>query len=206
MNKQAVSKKISQLFLSRFVSALAVSLCLVTGMFQAPAAEAQSSSLDGNSIQLPANWRGIKDGVNGYPAGHMLEIAVRRTHSDKLEMFKWRSEFIAMLSAQPGPLIEREWHSISGIPENTGAGTWTGMTWWENQQSWQDMANMVFRSPVAAKWGQTLDMTLIFVKPLDKDFQLSTLSQSGAQVLELGVLAFPDKNGSEATVQSAEGG
>jgi hypothetical protein len=47
----------------------------------------------------------------------MLEIALRRTHSDKLEMFKWRSQFIAMLSAQPGPLVEREWHSIWAFPK-----------------------------------------------------------------------------------------
>jgi hypothetical protein len=69
------------------------------------------------STQLPANWRDVKDGVGGYPAGAMLEIALRRTHSDKLEMFKWRSQFIAMLSAQPGPLVEREWHSIWAFPK-----------------------------------------------------------------------------------------
>lgn len=142
-------------------------------------------------IQLPTDWRDIKDGVGGYPAGPMLEIALRRTHADKLEMFKWRSEFIAMLSAQPGPLVEREWHSISGQPENTGAGTWTGMTWWENQQRWHDMANMLFPTPVAEKWLQTLDMTLVFVKPLDSTFDLRTLAQSGGQVLELGLLVFP---------------
>ena len=132
------------------------------------------------------------------PAGPMLEIALRRTHSDKLEMFKWRSEFIAMLSAQPGPLVEREWHSISGIPADSGAGTWTGMTWWENQQKWQDMGNMLFTTPVAAKWLQTLDMTLIFVKPLDSQFDLHTLAQSGAQVLELGLLVFPNSGANEA--------
>ena len=174
------------------------------GLLCAPDAKAQDLTLGADRIQLPANWRDIKDGVDGYPAGHMLEIALRRTHGDKLEMFKWRSEFIAMLSAQPGPEIEREWHSISGIPENTGAGTWTGMTWWENQQRWQDMANMVFTSPVAAKWVQTLDMTLIFVKPLDRDFNLATLGQSGAQVLELGLLVFPDKGGDATTNHSAD--
>ena len=129
--------------------------------------------------------------MGGYPAGPMLEIALRRTHSDKLEMFKWRSEFIAMLSAQPGPLVEREWHSVLGIPANTDAGTWTGMTWWENQQRWQDMANMLFPTPVAEKWLQTLDMTMVFVKPLDGNFDLHTLAQSGGQVLELGLLVFP---------------
>ncbi|MCJ7641923.1 MAG: hypothetical protein MUO29_08530, partial [Desulfobacterales bacterium] len=129
------------------------------------------------SSGLQANWRDIKDGVDGYPAGPMLEIALRRTHSKKLDMFKWRSEFISMLSAQPGPLVEREWHSISGIPENTGAGTWTGMTWWENQQRWHDMANMLFPSPVTSNWIQTIHMTLIFVKPVDEDFDLRTLAQ-----------------------------
>ena len=59
----------------------------------------------------PDHWREIKEGVDGYPAGPMLEIALRRTHSDKLEMFRWRSEFISMLSVQPGSLVEREWHS-----------------------------------------------------------------------------------------------
>ncbi|MGI4756042.1 MAG: hypothetical protein ACRYGF_04245 [Janthinobacterium lividum] len=204
MQKTSASNDISQLCLSRVVARSILSLGLFLFSFCSPSAEAQSSPLDADSIHLPADWRKIKDGVGGYPAGHMLEIAVRRTHSDKLEMFKWRSEFIAMLSAQPGPLIEREWHSISGIPANTGSGTWTGMTWWENQQSWQDMANMVFTSPVAAKWLQTLDMTLIFVKPLDKNFQLSTLSQSGSQVLELGLLVFPDKGGTDATDHSAD--
>ena len=139
----------------------------------------------------PDNWRDIKDGVDGYPAGPMLEIALRRTHSSKLEMFKWRSEFISMLSAQPGPLVEREWRSISGIPANTGAGTWTGMTWWENQQRWQDMANMLFPSPVTSNWLQTIHMTLIFVKPLDNHFDLRTLAQSGKEVLEMGLLVFP---------------
>ena len=140
---------------------------------------------------LPADWRYTREGIDGYPAGPMLEIAVRRTHSDKLEMFKWRSEFISMLSAQPGPLVEREWHSISGIPANTGAGTWTGMTWWENQQRWQDMANMLFPSPVTGNWLQTIHMTLIFVKPVDDRFDLRTLAQSGEEVLELGLLVFP---------------
>lgn len=139
----------------------------------------------------PDDWREIKEGVDGYPAGPMLEIALRRTHSDKLEMFKWRSEFISMLSVQPGSLVEREWHSISGIPANSGAGTWTGMTWWENQQSWQDMANMLFPSPVTANWLKTIYMTLIFVKPLTEGFDLRTLAQSGDEVLELGLLVFP---------------
>jgi hypothetical protein len=178
--------------LLQFAAASAVGLSLLVSLFAAPIARAQTSASVTGSTELPGNWRDIKDGVGGYPAGPMLEIALRRTHSDKLEMFKWRSEFVAMLSAQPGPLVEREWHSIWGLPENTGAGTWTGMTWWENQQKWQDMANMVFTSPVAAKWLQTIDMTLIFVKPLDNHFDLRTLAQSGAQVLELGLLVFPE--------------
>ena len=189
--------------LSRVTTTAALALGLTSGLL-APSAQAQTPNFGTDRIQLPADWRDIKDGTEGYPAGHMLEIALRRTHGDKLEMFKWRSEFIAMLSAQPGPEIEREWHSISGVPENTGAGTWTGMTWWENQQRWQDMANMVFTSPVAAKWVQTLDMTLIFVKPLDRSFNLTTLGQSGAQVLELGLLVFPDKGGSTAANHSAD--
>jgi hypothetical protein len=65
------------------------------------------------------------------------------------------------------------------------------MTWWENQQKWQDMGNMLFTTPVAANWMKTLNMTLIFVKPLDQRFDLRTLAQSGAQVLELGLLVFP---------------
>ena len=176
---------------SRIASACAVAICLLTGPLAASTAFGQASPPTKEPGQLPANWRDVKDGVGGYPAGPMLEIALRRTHADKLEMFKWRSEFIAMLSAQPGPLVEREWRSISGRPENTGAGTWTGMTWWENQQRWQDMANMLFPTPVAANWLRTLDMTLIFVKPLDSRFDLRTLAQSGNQVLELGLLVFP---------------
>jgi len=175
-------------FRSTLASAAKVGLLLLT--LSASHAVGQTSSPVDGSSHLQTNWRDIKDGVGGYPAGPMLEIAVRHTQSDKLEMFKWRSEFIAMLSAQPGPLVEREWHSTWGLPENTGAGTWTGMTWWENQQRWQDMANMLFPTPVADKWLKTLNMTLIFVKPLDSDFNLHTLAQSGGQVLELGVLAF----------------
>ena len=186
---------------SRLAFAFCVGLCILSDPFQYSTAKAQTSKPVTESTQLPANWRDIKDGVGGYPAGPMLEIALRRTHADKLEMFKWRSEFIAMLSAQPGPLIEREWHSISGLPENTGAGTWTGMTWWENQQKWQDMGNMLFTTPVAANWVKTLDMTLIFVKPTDKGFNLSTLAQSGDQVLELGLLVFPT-----TSTNAAEGG
>lgn len=146
----------------------------------------------------PDDWREIKEGVDGYPAGPMLEIALRRTHSDKLEMFKWRSEFISMLGVQPGSLVEREWHSISGIPANTGAGTWTGMTWWENQQRWHDMANMLFPSPVTANWLQTIHMTLVFVKPLDEGFDLRTLAQSGEEVLELGLLVLPSTGPSDS--------
>ena len=151
---------------------------------------------------LPENWRDIKEGVDGYPAGPMLEIALRRTHSNKLDMFKWRSEFISMLSAQPGPLVEREWRSISGIPANTGASTWTGMTWWKNQQRWQDMANMLFPSPVTSNWLQTIHMTLIFVKPVDEDFDLRTIAQSGDEVLEMGLLVFPTNGTSESVTGS----
>lgn len=75
------------------------------------------------------DWRNVLEGVDGYPAGNMLEIALRRTQDDKIEMFKWRSEFIAMLGVQPGALVEREWKSLSASPPLTGAGTWTGMTW-----------------------------------------------------------------------------
>jgi hypothetical protein len=53
------------------------------------------------------------------------------------------------------------------------------------------MANMLFTSPVAEKWLQTINMILIFVKPLDNHFDLHTLAQSGAQVLEMGLLVFP---------------
>jgi hypothetical protein len=187
----------------RTIPVWAFAICILVGCFAANAAWSQTSSLPAGSSPLPANWRDIKDGVGGYPAGPMLEIAVRRTHSDKLEMFKWRSEFIAALSAQPGPLIEREWHSVLGIPANTGAGTWTGMTWWENQQRWQDMANMLFPTPVAEKWLQTLDMTLVFVKPLDNTFDLHTLAQSGGQVLELGLLVFPASGGNAAGTDPA---
>ena len=172
-------------------AACAVGIYLLVGSPGLRPAFSQTATSAPEASALPANWRDIKDGVGGYPAGPMLEIALRRTHSDKLEMFKWRSEFIAMLSAQPGPLVEREWHSTWSMPANTGAGTWTGMTWWENQQKWQDMANMLFPTPVAAKWVQTLDMTLVFVKPLDRTFDLHTLAQSGGQVLEMGLLTFP---------------
>jgi hypothetical protein len=170
----------------------------------APAATLTSAT---GATSLSANWRDLKEGVDGYPAGPMLEIALRRTTSDKLEMFKWRSEFIAMLSKQPGPLVEREWRSTWGLPENPGAGTWTGMTWWEDQQRWHDMANMLFPSPVTKKWLETVNMTLIFVKPLDSEFNLRTLAQSGTQVLELGLLVFPatganDTDAAEAYLES----
>ncbi|CTQ76550.1 hypothetical protein [Roseibium alexandrii] len=178
---------------------LPAALALVFHLLAVSAATAQMSPRNG----LADNWRQILEGVDGYPAGPMLEIALRRTHSDKLEMFRWRSEFISMLSAQPGPLVEREWESLSGIPENTGAGTWTGMTWWDNQQSWQDMANMLFPSPVTANWLQTIHMTLIFVKPLDGDFDLRTLAQSGEELLELGILVFP--NGPVDDLDAARG-
>lgn len=173
----------------------AVVIAAAAMMLQACAGTSDSMPKKTESSQephsLPDNWRDIKEGVDGYPAGPMLEIALRRTHSDKLEMFKWRSEFISMLSAQPGPLVEREWRSISGIPANTGAGTWTGMTWWENQQRWQDMANMLFPSPVTGNWLQTIHMTLVFVKPMDDTFDLRTLAQSGEEVLEMGLLVSP---------------
>lgn len=42
------------------------------------------------------DWRTVLESVDGYPAGNMLEIALRRTKENKLEMFKWRSEFIAI--------------------------------------------------------------------------------------------------------------
>ena len=173
---------------------------------QTPAPTQTSSYLSQEASRLAENWRDIKEGVDGYPAGPMLEIALRRTHSDKLEMFKWRSEFISKLSAQPGPLVEREWRSLSGVPANTGAGTWTGMTWWENQQRWHDMANTVFPSPVTNNWLQTINMTLIFVKPIDEDFDLRTLAQSGEEVLEMGLLVFPtrDPSNSEMVGDSAE--
>lgn len=176
-----------------------LSFGILTMLLSAFAAKAQTAAMSSDTIHLPADWRDVKEDIGGYPAGHMLEIALRRTTGDKLEMFKWRSEFVAMLSAQPGPEIEREWHSISGIPKNTGAGTWTGMTWWRSQQDWQNMANIVFPSPVTEKWLKTIDMTLIFVKPLDRNFNLGTVAQSGAQVLELGLLVFPDHDSAATT-------
>lgn len=137
------------------------------------------------------DWRSILDGRDGYPAGNMLEIALRRTQDDVEEMFKWRSEFIAMLGVQPGPLVEREWKTLSSWPPITGGGTWTGMTWWENQQAWHDMANMIFPSPVTGNWLGTINMTLCFVRPDDARFDIRTLAQSGTEVLELGIMAFP---------------
>ena len=203
MREQSVSGCNPWRYVSRFACASAIGLCLLGSLFAASRALAQTSPSVTGGIRLPGDWRDIKDGVDGYPAGHMLEIALRRTHADKLEMFKWRSEFISMLSAQPGPEVEREWHSIWGLPANSGAGTWTGMTWWENQQRWQDMANMLFSTPVAAKWVQTLDMTLIFAKPLDNNFDLRTLAQSGGQVLELGLLVFPTSSAKPAAGNDA---
>jgi hypothetical protein len=60
------------------------------------------------------------------------------------------------------------------------------------------MGNMLFTTPVAANWLKTLNMTLIFVKPRDNRFDLHTLAQSGAQVLELGLLVFPASGASDA--------
>src|SRR6201997_3016492 len=157
MRGKSVSAGHSRRDVLRFAAASAVGFCLLISLSAASTALAQTAASVTGSTQLPANWRDVKDGVGGYPAGPMLEIALRRTHSDKIEMFKWRSEFIAMLSVQPGPLVEREWHSIWGLPENSGAGTWTGMTWWESQQRWHDMANTVFPSPVSGKWLKTID-------------------------------------------------
>jgi hypothetical protein len=77
------------------------------------------------------------------------------------------------------------------------------MTWWENQQRWHDMANMVFRSPVTSNWLQTINMTLIFVKPIDKDFDLRTLAQSGGEVLEMGLLVFPTRDPSNSGIAFA---
>lgn len=74
------------------------------------------------------------------------------------------------------------------------------MTWWENQQRWHDMANMIFPSPVTSNWLQTLHMTLIFVKPLDKKFDLRTLAQSDEQVSELGLLVFPVRGPSHSGI------
>jgi hypothetical protein len=76
------------------------------------------------------------------------------------------------------------------------------MTWWENQQRWQDMANTLFSSPVAEKWGKTIDMTLIFVKPLDNHFNLRTLAQSGTQVLEMGLLVFPANGANDTAAET----
>lgn len=182
-----------------FQMTLSVLLVLILQLLPASAQTAQMSTPG----KIPNDWRQLLEGVDGYPAGPMLEIALRRTPGDKLEMFRWRSEFISMLSAQPGPLVEREWESIAGIPENEGAGTWTGMTWWDNQQSWHDMANMLFPHPVTANWLQTINMTLVFVKPLDADFDLHTLAQSGDEVLELGILAYPE-NDSESARAAAQ--
>ena len=65
---------------SRFAFASAVGLCILTGLFQAAPAIAQTPMSMTDSIQLPENWRDIKDGVGGYPVGAMLKIALRRTH------------------------------------------------------------------------------------------------------------------------------
>src|SRR5215470_19774395 len=105
MGEKLMSVGHSRRIFLRFAAASAVELYLLISLSAASIALAQTSASVTGSSELPANWRDIKDGVGGYPAGPMLEIALRRT-SDKLEMFKWRSEFIAMLSAQPGPLVE----------------------------------------------------------------------------------------------------
>src|SRR5215467_9760207 len=112
MGEKLMSVGHSRRIFLRFAAAFAVGLSLLISLSAASTALAQTSASVTGSTELPGNWRDIKDGVGGYPAGPMLEIALRRTLSDKLEMFKWRSEFIAMLSAQPDPLVEREWHSI----------------------------------------------------------------------------------------------
>lgn len=56
-----------------------------------PPAEPPPTTAAHERSGLSNNWREIKEGVDGFPAGPMLEIALRRTHADKLEMFKWRS-------------------------------------------------------------------------------------------------------------------
>ena len=128
MREKSVSSGHSKWDVLRFTAAFAVGLSLLISLTSASVAFAQRPGAATGSTQLPANWRDVKDGVGGYPAGPMLEIALRRTHSDKLEMFKWRSEFIAMLSAQPGPLVEREWHSIWREAESAKSSRLTRQT------------------------------------------------------------------------------
>ena len=53
------------------------------------------------------------------------------------------------------------------------------------------MANMIFQSPVTANWLGTINMTLCHVRPMDDDFNIRTMAQSGSEVLELGILAYP---------------
>eukprot|EP00122_Pirum_gemmata_P011171 Pgem_evm1s10340 len=158
-----------------------------------------------NAQSTPSNWRDIHEGYSGYPAGQMLEIALRRTHKDeKLEMFKWRAEFIAQLGVQPGPQVEREWESISAVPANTGDGTWTGMTLWENQQRWHDMGNMLWdggNSPVVNGWLKTMNMTLLHVKPMTDDFDIHTLAQTNDEVLEMGILNYPTQDSSKTLTE-----
>lgn len=171
-------------FIPRSVS-LALLTYLLFGMPE------PTEALHRNLQNADNNWRNVLEGIDGYPAGNMLEIALRRTQDNKIEMFKWMSEFIAMLGVQPGPLVQREWKSLAAWPPLTGAGTWTGMTWWENQQAWHDMANMIFPSPVTANWLSTINITLCHVRPNEDDFDLTVLAQSAAEVLEIGILAYP---------------
>ena len=103
MREKATSADHSWRNVLRFAAVSAIGFSLLISLSPASKALAQTSAPGAGSTELPTNWRDIKDGVGGYPAGPMLEIALRRTLSNKLEMFKWRSEFIAMLSAQPGP-------------------------------------------------------------------------------------------------------
>ena len=85
MRKKLISGGHSRRDVLRFAAASAVGLSLLISLSAASTALAQTSSSVTGSTELPANWSDIKDGVGGYPAGPMLEIALRRTLSDKLK-------------------------------------------------------------------------------------------------------------------------
>ena len=76
MPEKSISGGHSRWDVLRFATASSVGLSLLISLSAASTALAQASASVTGSTELPANWRDIKDGVGGYPAGPMLEIAI----------------------------------------------------------------------------------------------------------------------------------
>ncbi len=124
-------------------------------------AQAFFGTLDFKAYALMQPTEGPEFNLSSLAAGpgQVLEVAVRKTHEGQEEAFNnYRKQFVDLLSSKPGVLESYEFAVIGSLPGMPVDGMSVGMTVYESQDAFQQLAGPLMQEEITQKYFGTFDI------------------------------------------------